>query len=327
MGRTHAGAYTRAASTGLPVQIIGVADPKAHDILLAEPSTLGNISSGAVPLSTASLRTYKSSEEALADHDVDAVSICTYTDSHASTAVQALAAGKHVLIEKPVALRAPDVERVRDAATGSPHLVAMPAMCMRFWPAWDWLRDRIADRSFGTLRSLTLTRLGAGPTWAADFYRDISRSGGAIFDLHVHDTDFICHCLGPPSRVKTSGSANHLTTLYEYDSFLGVHIAAEGAWDLQPGAGFRMRYFAHFEHASAEWDLAHAPRISVHQGSTTRAVIPDSAHLSTGYDAEVRHFVNACIAAREQRTFTLRATMEDAVMVAHVLDAERAQLR
>lgn len=326
MGRTHASAYTRAAAAGFPVVLAAVADPKAHEILTTHAPAQGNLASGQFALDAASLRIHTTAEDALPDPSIDAVSICTYTDTHASTALRALAANKHVLIEKPIALRVEDVDRVRDGATAKPRLIAMPAMCMRFWPAWDWLHDRITDHAFGPLRSLTLTRLGAGPTWAAEFYRDIARSGGALFDLHIHDTDFIHHCLGAPSRVKTSGNPHHLTTLYEYESLPGVHVAAEGAWDIQPAAGFRMRYFAHFERASAEWDLAHAPTITLHEGTSTRTITPDTAHLGTGYDGEVRHFVDACLAISTRQPFQLRATMQDAASVAHTLESERSQL-
>ncbi|HEX2838219.1 MAG TPA: Gfo/Idh/MocA family oxidoreductase [Phycisphaerales bacterium] len=326
MGRTHAAAYARAAASGLPVQVLGVADPKAREILGGQAASAGNIATQQVALDVGALRIYASADEALADPEVDAISVCTYTDTHAAVALAALAAGKHVLIEKPVALSAGEVARVRDAAAARPRQVAMPAMCMRFWPGWDWLKDRIADQSLGKLRSLTLTRLGAGPTWAAEFYRDVSRSGGALFDLHVHDTDFVCHCFGTPSRTLTTGCHSHLTTLYQYDGLPGVHIAAEGAWDIQPGAGFRMRFFAHFERASAEWDLAHAPTVTVFEGAASRTITPDSAHFATGYDAEVFHFVQACLALQAGTPFTLRATMDDAAAVARVLDQERAAI-
>lgn len=326
MGRTHAGAYAHAAASGLPVQVVAVADPRAREVLSGNAPATGNIATQQLPLDPASLRVHATIEAALADDAVDAVSICTYTDTHAHAALAAIAAGKHALVEKPVALHPRDVERVRDAAAARPGLVVMPAMCMRFWPGWDWLADRIRDRSLGPLRSLTLTRLGAGPSWSAEFYRDVARSGGALFDLHVHDTDFICSCLGAPSRVKSSGNPMHLTSLYEFDALPGVHVAAEGAWDIQPSSGFRMRFFAHFERASAEWDLATAPRVTVHEGATSRVVEPPSAHLGTGYNAEVRHFVEACLTARSGGRPQLRATMDDAALVANVMERERAAL-
>jgi predicted dehydrogenase len=324
MGRTHAGGYARAAASGLPVRVVGVADPKAHAILVGASISAGNIATDPLQLDTSSVRTYTTAEQALADPEIDAVSICTYTDTHAAMTLAALHAGKHVLIEKPIALTAAEVERVQQASSSRPHLVAMPAMCMRFWPGWDWLKDRIADETLGRLRSLTLSRLGAGPTWSPEFYRDISRSGGALLDLHVHDTDFICHCLGVPTRTLTAGCHNHLTTLYQYDHLPGVHIAAEAAWDVQPAAGFRMRYFAHFERASAEWDLGHAPTVMVYEGASSRAITPASAQFQNGYDAEVAQFVQACLAAKTGKPFALRASMESAVQVAHVLERERS---
>ncbi len=323
MGRTHAGAYAKAAASGLPVELIAVADPQAKAIIAGMSSdggAGGNIATNTTLIDPAKVRTYDHPEQAFADSTIDAVSICTYTDTHAALAMAALRAGKHVLIEKPVALTAAEVRAVRDVAAERPGLVAMPAMCMRFWPGWDWLRDRIADQSLGALKSVTFTRLGAGPTWSSEFYRDIARSGGALFDLHVHDTDFICHCFGKPTRTSSTGTINHITTLYQFDSLPGVHVAAEGAWDIQPGAAFRMRYFAHFERASAEWDMSKSPLLTVYEGTTSRTIdLPGG----TGYDWEVRHFVEACIAAKANKPrAALRATLDDAVMVTGVLEEE-----
>jgi predicted dehydrogenase len=117
------------------------------------------------------------------------VSICTPTDSHIELAMTALAAGRHVLVEKPVALRSAEVARLAQAAAPAGR-VCMPAMCMRFWPGWEWLKERIEAGEFGRVRSATFQRVGAPPDWSA-FYGDYARSGGPLHDLHIHDADFI----------------------------------------------------------------------------------------------------------------------------------------
>src|SRR6185295_16666128 len=95
-------------------------------------------------------------EELLARKDLDLVSICTWTDSHVDLALAALAAGKHVLVEKPIALRE------RPAA----RTLCMPAMCMGFWPGWSLLHEAVADRRWGPVRSAVFRRHASRPAWA-----------------------------------------------------------------------------------------------------------------------------------------------------------------
>lgn len=317
MGKTHAAAYHAAEAQGFPCKLVAVCDPDPRRLDPAA-TTAGNIASqtGAAfdPLRVATT----TSVESLLAMPVDLVSICTPTDTHVTLATAALRAGKHVLLEKPVALTSRDVASLAEVAAGSTGL-CMPAMCIRFWPGWDWLRDCVRDHRFGALLSATFQRLGAGPSWSADFYSDHSRSGGALVDLHIHDADFIYWCFGKPDSVSSCGGPAHITTLYHYKRG-PAHVVAEGAWDLSPSAGFRMKFLANFEHASAEFDLARTPRLSVHTAdASTHVELPNLS----GYDCQIRHMVEVIASGGR----TLRATLEDAVAVTRMLESERESAR
>lgn len=315
MGQTHIRAYGAAAAAGHACVLGAVCDPDSTR-LSGFPPRVGNLGSGGASerlFDPAVVRTCTDPAQLLGDRSIDLVSICTYTDSHVDLAIRALNAGKHVLVEKPIALRAADARRLRDAAADSTR-ICMPAMCMRFWPGWDWLRDRIRDNSFGAVRSAVFQRLGAGPNWGGGFYRDFSRSGGALFDLHVHDADFLYWCFGAPSFTLSSGTPEHLTCLYRYAAG-PRHVTAEGAWDLSPAAGFRMRYLVTFEHATAEFDLAREHRLMLHRADSSE---PVPLSPLTGYDYEVRHVLDAVV----NGSTTLRATLDDAVAVTEILEEE-----
>ena len=316
MGRTHVGCYAAAAAAGLPCRLVAVCDPVAER-LTGTVEASGNLQVGQKSerlFDPAEVRGYSEPDGLLADPAVKLVSVCTYTDTHVDLAIRALRAGKHVLVEKPVAIASADVRRLADEARGAATL-CMPAMCIRFWPGWDWVHARVKDGSLGRVRSATFTRLGSGPTWAAGFYREESRSGGALVDLHIHDTDFVYHCFGKPAAVTSTGSAQHLTTLYHYPGGPS-HVAAEGAWDLAPSAGFRMHFLVNFEKASVEWDLWSKPTLRVHWPDRTEPIDPGAG---AGYEAEVKHLVGAIAEGRR----TLGATMDQAVVVAELLEAER----
>lgn len=304
MGRTHAAAYEAAANTGFDCRVVAVADPRGKET-----------ATDAAAVRDAAV--YTTAEELLADERVRLVSICTYTDTHAPLAAAALKAGKHVLVEKPVALTSDVVRSLRDEAAAHPGLVCIPAMCMRFWPGWDWLAARIKDGSLGAVRSATFTRLSAGPAWGGAFYGDHARSGGALVDLHIHDADFVLHVFGEPGGVASTGNTTHVTTLYRFRHG-PAHVAAEGAWDLSPAAGFRMRFLVNFEHGTAEFDLSRTPSLVLHTATGTELV---RLEQGTGYDGEVRHTLNV-IAGKDRP----RATLDDALAVARILEAERASL-
>jgi predicted dehydrogenase len=305
MGRTHAAAYERARELGYSSSVRGVYT------LAGDIARIGNLRlRGVAP---ATWPVYPSLEALLADREVVAVSICTPTDTHVELATRALDAGKHVLVEKPVAL---DVDSIRalEAAARRADRIVMPAFCMRFWPGWPWLRDRIASGELGALRALSFTRTAAPPDWN-DFYLDPARSGDALFDLHLHDADFIRWCLGNPRQVMSAGTERHLSTVYYYDGLRGP-IVAEGGWLNQPGLAFRMRYVADFEDGVADFELGRSPELQVTRGGLSTGVKLASA---TAYELEVRHFLDLVLG----RSAPL-ATLGDAIAVTQLLEAERS---
>lgn len=198
MGRTHAIAYQSASRDGYPCTLAMIADPNP-DALKSTQST-GNIEQNQSDLDLSNTQLTQNPADIINHPDIDLISICTHTDTHVDLAIQALQAGKHVLIEKPIAINPTDVARLAEVASKSDRL-CIPAMCMRHWPAWVKLHEYIQSNTFGRVRSAAFHRLGSRPNWSSDFYADDARSGGVLHDLHIHDTDFIVHCFGAtPSR-------------------------------------------------------------------------------------------------------------------------------
>jgi len=323
MGRTHLTAYRAAGNL---CRVVAVTDRSEARRNPAGGSG-GNLATGAEQPAWDDSETTVHADLAtlLADPAVEAVSVCTPTDTHRAVAEAALAAGKHVLVEKPVALAAADVRALGRAAStaGSDGAgrVVMPAMCMRFWPGWAWLRERIragAAGELGSLTSLRLERLASPPAWSRAFYADEARTGGALFDLHIHDADFIVWCLGTPRAVTSAGTTDHLTTIYRYDAG-PRHVVAEGGWDLSPGFPFRMRFTARFEGGTADFDVARErPLMLARAGAYEPVDLP----AGTGYDGEVRHFLSL---VRGEGTPVVG--IEDAAVVAELLSKELESLR
>ncbi len=318
MGQTHLRCYRAASAAGCANRLVAVCDSSAER-RAGRIEAAGNIATGqGAAFDPVSVRAYADAADLLADGEVDLVSICTHTDTHADLAIAALRAGKHVLVEKPVAIASRDVQRVAEAARASDRL-CMPGLCIRFWPAWAWLRRRIVENTFGPVRSATFHRLASPPGWSSHFYTDDSRTGGALVDLHIHDADFVRWVFGDPRSVITAGTLDHVTTIYRYGEGGPGHVVAEGGWDHTHGFEFRMRYVVLFEHATADFDLGRSPQLLIARDGRREAV--DLEPIS-GYDAEIRALLAAIAAGRRE----LDATIDDAVTVARLLEAERASL-
>ncbi len=98
-------------------------------------------------------RAFDSAEELVADPDVDVVHICTPNHLHVPLALAALAAGKHVICEKPIALDRADAHRLLDAADETGLLAAVPFV-YRYYPTVREARERVRDGHTGALRLL-----------------------------------------------------------------------------------------------------------------------------------------------------------------------------
>lgn len=308
MGRTHAEAYAAAGREGIPNRMRAVFTQA--DMIRAAVGNLDAMVADVAEL--ADVRVTGEVDELLSDASIDVVSICTPTDTHIDLALRALAAGKHVFVEKPVALTVSEIVRL-DAAAVEAGLVCLPAMCMRFWPGWPWLHNQIRSGDLGEVRSASFVRMGNPPDWGGGFYGDTARSGGALHDLHVHDVDFVQWCFGTPESVTSSGGALHITTMYHFPDG-PAPVTAEGGWTGAQGFPFRMRYSVEFDETFVEFELGADPEVRVIQAGGIKAL---ELPASSAYHEEVRHFLRVVRAEEAPRV-----TLADAATTARILAAE-----
>ncbi len=317
MGSVHLRALEKAAADGVSVRTVAVWDPRA-DRREQETGVRGNITqTDDAPLfDRAKVAVESDLNSFLSRSDLDLVSICSPTDSHIELIEQAVAAGKSVVVEKPVSLDAAEIEATAELAEAA-GVIVMPAMCIRFWPGWRWLKDAIESGRYGALHSLRLSRTGAPPAWSSDFYGDPNRCGDAICDLHIHDVDFLRWTLGMPVAVSSVGTTRHLSTRYFYQSG-PTFVEAEGGWLSAPSTPFRMTFRACFEGAVVCFDSDDDPPLTLY--TDVGAEQPDLPS-GDGYDGELRHMID-CL----QREAEPEATLAEAAEVMHIIDAERRSL-
>ena len=186
-------------------------------------------------------KAYPSYEALLQSPDVDAVSVCTANHSHAEITCAALAAGKHVLCEKPMATTLADCERMV-ALARSTGLRLMIGQNQRLAAAHRLGRDMIAAGAIGTpLTFRTAFRHGGPETWSIDpgagtWFFDRKRAVmGAMADLGIHKTDLIQYLLGQ-TIVETKATLTTLDKRLADGSLIGVDDNAVCIYTMSGGA-------------------------------------------------------------------------------------------
>jgi predicted dehydrogenase len=165
-------------------------------------------------------------DDALATPGVDAVDICLPTPLHRPVAERALAAGKHVLLEKPVALTLEDADAIAAAADASGR-VLMVGHVLRFVTEIVELRRVIDSGELGRPLAANAIRLSPPADWN-DWMLDPARSGGTLVDLAIHDFDVLAALLGPARHVHARAVADgrHVSALVAHERGEGTVAAS-----------------------------------------------------------------------------------------------------
>jgi len=321
MGSTHLDIYSQISE----VEVVAVADPNKSR-LDGSNKAEGNIS-GQAQGSVAGLeaKQYIDGMDLIDDPDIELVDICVGTNLHFVFVEAALAKGKHVLVEKPLARTYDEAKKIVDLALNSSTNI-MSAMCLRYWPAWVWLKKAIDNKEYGECLSLTCKRQTSHPP--GTFYSNDDECGGALLDLHVHDTDFINYCFGMPRAVFSqgykgpSGGIDHVATHYIYDQSQNTPlVTAEGAWTMQEGYGFNMSYTANFEKATACYLLDSEETLKLFRSGHQ----PETIELKEGmgYEFEIRSFVDDILS---NKTININLLKQAAESVA-IIEAEMVSIK
>jgi predicted dehydrogenase len=150
-------------------------------------------------------RSYGSYEQLVGDAGVDVVYVASPHPQHLELALLAISAGKHVLIEKPMAVTAKDAKVIASAAR-SAGVFAMEAMWTRYLPQTDIVRQLLRDGAFGEVRVVTADFGFAATFDPASRLFDPALGGGALLDLGVYPISWASFALGAPASIIASGT-------------------------------------------------------------------------------------------------------------------------
>ena len=254
MGMIHYLAAQRARG----LQVVALCSRDAKKLAGDWTGIQGNFGPRGTHMDLSGVACYPDFHALLADPNVDLVDLCVPNDSHAPMAIQALRAGKHVLVEKPIALSTESADRMVEAAKSAGKLL-MVGHVLPFFPEFAFALDAVQSGRYGALKAAHLLRVISRPDWSSGI-ADPGRSGGPAIDLHIHDTHFVALVCGTPRAVHSRGVVEgdavvHLTTQYLYDQPDLAVSCTSGALS-QSGRPFAHGFDFYLERATLAFEFA-----------------------------------------------------------------------
>ncbi|WP_144765344.1 Gfo/Idh/MocA family protein [Curtobacterium sp. 9128] len=264
-----------------------------------------------------------SAEALAADPTVDVVYVASPHPQHLEHALLAVAAGKHVLVEKPMTTSAADTRRIADAARTA-GVLAMEAMWTRYLPGTTVIARLLADGVLGDVRLATVDVGWPRAEDPADRMWDPAAGGGALLDAGVYGHWFARFATGAPVTSRTTGAVSasgvdlqSVTVSTTAGGAQAVVTTSMAAWTpglaVVAGSAASIRYTDHFVFP-ASFELHHAggeDPWTDPTGLTGRQGLAWQATALARYVAE-------------GRTDSPLHGLEDAIGVATALDAARA---
>ena len=262
--------------------------------------------------------------------DFNAIDICLPTYLHLTYAQYAMEKGCDIIMETPLCLGDQDAHKLIDMREKA-RVKVMVAQSSRFRPEYVYLKKTIDEKKYGKLVSGEFKRFSPVPVWGwEDWIVDRKKSGAAVFDLHIHDVDFVRYIMGVPDDIKCEVTADyeHISSLFRYKDF---NISLEGGWQRTEGSPFQMEYRIVFEKATIIYNSAVNSSVRVlmngkdeieHGNELCINMELENAGLNlTGnveYLNEIKYFLE-CINGNKQIE---RASLEEAIQSMELLKKE-----
>jgi predicted dehydrogenase len=265
------------------------------------------------------LKKYRRLDEMLADPDIDMVDICNPTHLHRGTAIDALESGKHVLVEKAIALEPAEADGMLTVARTQGKLL-MVAHVLPFFPEFAFAAQAVRGGAYGKLLGGHFKRVISTPDWSAEI-GDASKTGGPAVDLHIHDTHFIGLIAGVPKSVFATGlvdknAVTYLTTSYLYGAGGPAITCSSGA------VAMKARVFVHgfeiyLEKATLVYESGTCPLTVLHADDRSeKPTFAGGDEATAAFTLELQAAVDGIAAGKEPDLLSGRLA-RDALVLCH----------
>jgi predicted dehydrogenase len=210
--------------------IVGVgwmADQFANGVNAFTASTVQAVSSRSLEKAQAfagshsAAKAYGSVAELAADPDVDVIHIASPHSDHLANALEAIAAGKNVLVEKPICRNASEARALIDAARAA-NVFVMEAMWTRYLPHMVEIKRVIADGEIGDVIALQADHGQGFPFDPKSRWWSPDLAGGALLDIGIYPVAFAHDILGVPTSITAVGQMTetnvdgHVSMIFTY---------------------------------------------------------------------------------------------------------------
>ena len=257
--------------------------------------------------------------------DVDIVDICTPTFLHKEMVLQAAAAGKDIICEKPLGLTVKDcVEMIHACRRAGVKLYV--AHVTRFFPEFSAAKANVDAGEVGNVAVTRFSRESFQPFNANDnWYMDYEKSGGMIQDLMIHDFDLARWMAGDVVKVFAknivySGNIapfDHAIVILTHKNGAISHIT--GSW-AQPKPRFRTKFEIAGDEGLIKWDSQTASPLQVLMHKTDEeggnVGLPGSPLLESPYTTQIKEFYNSIM-----NDAPVRVTPEDGLAAVQIARA------
>ena len=290
MGMTHALSILKNPNLAL----VAIVDKFPETIEKNLTAKTGNFSTGTIdPSALKNISKYSDFDECIEKEEFDSVHLCVHTDLHYTLAKKALLNDKHVFLEKPFCLNIREGEELISLVKERMKIF-MVGHVVRFMSPYQKLKSWIDSKEFGDLKFLSLSRFSGVPAWGQWKDKNVrGTSGGALFDLVIHDIDFANYVLGAPSAIKCSylpgalSEHDYISAMWSYNG-KDVHVKIEGGNIFPENFPFQAGYVARFENASVIYTTQRGDIIQIADDSSIREV--SAGDTGTGYYDEIDYF-------------------------------------
>ena len=282
-------------------------------------NTRGNFGPEPGHVDLAGIKKYETLNAMLGDPEIDLIDICNPTNLHPETAIATLQAGKHVLVEKAIALQ-PDQADAMLAAAKQAGKLLMVAHVLPFFPEFAFAVDAVRSGKYGKLIGAHFKRVIAKPDWSADI-ADAAKTGGPAVDLHIHDTHFIGLLCGVPKQVFSTGTVEgdavtYLTTSYLYGPDGPAVTCSSGAIAMS-GRSFVHGFEIYLERATIVLDSGGTPlTVFSNDGKSTHPELPGGGDPIAAFTNEIQAAVDGIGAGKEPDLLSGKLA-RDALVMCH----------
>lgn len=249
-------------------------------------------------------------EYLLRNKEIDVIDICLPTFLHEEYIIKAARAGKHIICEKPLTLKLESANRIITEVHKN-GVKLFVGHVLRFWPEYKAIKRLSETDKLKDIEIVHAKRLGQIPKWS-DWFLHPEKSGGALFDLHLHDIDFVHYLVGEVESVYSVGNKNkygawdHVMTTLTFKNKSKAFV--EASQRMTTGYPFTMSLRAQAAQGTLDFNLIAGENIENIDKGTKQLIYYNhegksavTFEKSDAFQNELSYFLN-CIDKNQENT-------------------------